>query len=77
MVPTELHCYQTLYMCLMLETKVSKLHVEIRFTDLNGFLPNIILGIYSYIYLLLGLHDMRKICDNIVECRDNDITCDK
>ena len=25
----------------------------------------------------LGLHDMRKICDNIVECRDNDITCDK
>ena len=25
----------------------------------------------------LGLHDMWKICDNIVECRDNDITCDK
>ena len=25
----------------------------------------------------IGLHFMRKICDNIVECRDNDITCDK
>ena len=35
------------------------------------------LFVYYLFKCVLGLHDMRKICDHIVECRDNDITCDK
>ena len=27
--------------------------------------------------VVVGLHDMRKICDNVVEYRNNNIACDK